>query len=112
MICFPNAKINIGLHVTEKRADGYHNIESFFYPIGLCDVLEVIENKKGGKSNAEIKITGIEVQENSANNLCVKAYNLLKKEFDLPPVKIHLHKYIPIGAGLGGGSSDAVFFIP
>ncbi len=105
MVVFPNAKINIGLNITEKRADGFHNIESIFYPVlDLYDVLEIIESK-------ELKFTssGIEIPGNKNDNLCLKAYHLLKNDFDLLPVHIHLLKMIPIGAGLGGGSSDAAF---
>ena len=111
MLCFPNAKINIGLYVTEKRADGFHNIESLFYPIGLSDVLEVIEDKGKKRSQAKITVTGIKFEGDPADNLCLKVYLLLNKDIDLPPVKIHLHKCIPVGAGLGGGSSDAAYFI-
>jgi len=106
MILFPNAKINIGLNIVEKRADGFHNIETVFCPIGLSDVLEIVQSEEFG-----VQSSGIEIPDNAENNLCVKAYHLIKKDYDLPPVKIHLHKIIPIGAGLGGGSSDAAFFI-
>ena len=106
MICFPNAKINIGLNIVEKRTDGFHNIETVFYPVQLCDVLEIIESSKFEFSNS-----GIAVPNDGKENLCVKAYRLLSKEFQLPPVKIHLHKIVPIGAGLGGGSSDAALTI-
>lgn len=106
MICFPNAKINIGLHITERRSDGYHNLESVFYPINIQDALEVVSAAK-----LDFSASGIEIPGNMEDNLCVKAYHLLKKDYVLPPVHIHLHKHIPIGAGLGGGSSDAAFFI-
>lgn len=110
MICFPNAKINIGLNIIGKRVDGYHDIESIFYPINLCDVLEVIENTDS--SDAVIfHSTGIDIPGEPDANLCVKAYNLIAKDYSLPKIKIHLHKIIPIGAGLGGGSADAAFFI-
>ncbi|MDN3579884.1 4-(cytidine 5'-diphospho)-2-C-methyl-D-erythritol kinase [Mucilaginibacter flavus] len=106
MIIFPNAKINIGLNITERRTDGYHNLETIFYPINLKDALEVV------KSDAlSFTSSGIEIPGRAEDNLCVKGYHMLKKDFDLPPVKIHLHKNIPIGAGLGGGSADAAFFI-
>ena len=114
MITFPNAKINIGLNIVEKRNDGYHNIESVFYPIALNDILEIIENKsyKTSENKANIDISGIEIKETSpTNNLCIKAFSLIDKDYNIPPVKIHLHKNIPIGAGLGGGSSDAAFTI-
>jgi len=108
MICFPNAKINLGLSVTEKRADGYHNIETVFYPVALCDALEIIPSEDG---NTEMQLSGLPVPGNSSENLCLKAYYLLKKDFHLPPVKIYLLKGIPVGAGLGGGSSDAANMI-
>ncbi|HTA62204.1 MAG TPA: 4-(cytidine 5'-diphospho)-2-C-methyl-D-erythritol kinase [Bacteroidia bacterium] len=113
MICFPNAKINLGLNIVEKRSDGFHNIETVFYPINWCDVLEVIENKKFQKGDEKINLSlsGILVEGNAQDNLITKAYKLLDATHNLPPVKAHLHKNIPMGAGLGGGSSDAAFFI-
>lgn len=110
MLCFPNAKINIGLHIVEKRADGFHNLESVFYPIGLSDVLEIVENVDS-LAAIEFESTGIPIPGDINNNLCIKAYDLIAKDYSLPKIKIHLHKIIPIGAGLGGGSSDAAFFI-
>lgn len=106
MVAFPNAKINIGLNITARRPDGYHNLESVFYPILIRDVIEVIEAP-------ELKFTasGLDIPGNSQDNLCIKAYSLLAGDYDLVPVHIHLHKHIPVGAGLGGGSSDAAFFI-
>ena len=110
MIVFPNAKINIGLDIVEKRNDGFHDIESVFYPVvDLCDVLEVVENKYS--KTTEFKSSGIPIPDSDEMNLCEKAYNLIKQDFDIPPVSIHLHKAIPIGAGLGGGSSDAAFML-
>ncbi|RWY57075.1 4-(cytidine 5'-diphospho)-2-C-methyl-D-erythritol kinase [Mucilaginibacter gilvus] len=107
MIVFPNAKINIGLNITERRPDGYHNLETVFYPIKINDVLEVIE-----ADELIFDYSGLDIPGDDADNLCIKGYHLLKKDFPkLPAVKIHLHKNIPIGAGLGGGSSDAAFFI-
>ena len=107
MIVFPNAKINIGLNITARRPDGYHDLETVFYPIKINDALEVIE-----ADVLSFDYSGLEIPGNADDNLCIKGYHLLKKDFkDLPPVKIHLHKNIPIGAGLGGGSSDAAFFI-
>jgi len=103
MIAFPRCKINIGIHILEKRTDGYHNIETLFYPIGLSDGLEII--KTDGKT--VLTLSGLPIEENGKPNLCIMAYELLKDKFDLPPVKIHLHKKIPSGSGLGGGSSDA-----
>ncbi|MBL0049159.1 MAG: 4-(cytidine 5'-diphospho)-2-C-methyl-D-erythritol kinase [Bacteroidetes bacterium] len=111
MIVFPNAKINLGLNIVEKRSDGFHNIETVFYPIGLSDVLEVLEYKGKSKKQVQFKSTGIPIPGKGSENLCVKAYHLLAKQYDLPPIKIHLHKIIPIGAGLGGGSADAAFFL-
>lgn len=111
MIVFPNAKINIGLNVVEKRSDGFHNIESVFYPVKVCDVLEVITNENGVKGDVRIFISGISIEGNSEDNLCVKAYELLVKDFNLPAIDIYLHKIIPTGAGMGGGSADATFLI-
>ncbi|PIQ16199.1 MAG: 4-(cytidine 5'-diphospho)-2-C-methyl-D-erythritol kinase [Flavobacteriales bacterium CG18_big_fil_WC_8_21_14_2_50_32_9] len=108
MIAFPNAKINIGLNIVEKRKDGFHTIESIFYPIfDLVDILEIIELKD--KSITQFSSSGISIPGEATSNLCLKAYNLLKKEYAIPTVAIHLHKVIPIGAGLGGGSADAAF---
>ncbi|MDQ3394188.1 MAG: 4-(cytidine 5'-diphospho)-2-C-methyl-D-erythritol kinase [Bacteroidota bacterium] len=104
MVVFPNAKINLGLKVTEKRNDGFHNLETCFYPVLWKDALEVIESTK-----TQFTSTGIEVPGKVEDNLCVKAYKILAKDYSLPPVAMHLHKSIPIGAGLGGGSSDASF---
>jgi 4-diphosphocytidyl-2-C-methyl-D-erythritol kinase len=104
MIVFPNAKINIGLHVVSKRPDGYHNLETIFYPVQLSDALEMAEAKE-----TRISFSGLPVDGPSEQNLVLKAYHLFKNEFDLPPVQFHLHKKIPAGAGLGGGSSDAAF---
>src|SRR5690606_21259705 len=104
MIVFPNAKINIGLHVVSKRPDGYHNLETIFYPVKLADALEMAETSKCG-----ITFSGIPVDGVPNNNLVLKAYELLKEEYGLPPVQFHLHKIIPTGAGLGGGSADAAF---
>lgn len=106
MITFPNAKINIGLSIMGRRSDGYHNLSSCFYPVEWSDILEIIPDDK-----LSFKSTGIVIPGDPSNNLCMKAYGLLKKAYDIPPVKIHLHKVIPIGAGLGGGSSDGAFAI-
>jgi len=107
MISFPNAKINIGLNITEKRADGFHNIESVFYPINLADILEINPSE-----NLIFKNTGLLIENGDFNhNLCFKAFQFLQKDFAIPPVQIHLHKIIPSGAGLGGGSSDASFML-
>jgi 4-diphosphocytidyl-2-C-methyl-D-erythritol kinase len=106
MINYPNAKINIGLNITERRTDGYHNLETVFYPVKINDALEIIVSDK-----LSFESSGLEIPGRVEDNLCVKGYHLLKKDFDIPPVTIHLHKHIPIGAGLGGGSADAAFFI-
>src|ERR1700733_15115448 len=106
MIIFPNAKINIGLNVIDRRPDGYHNLETIFYPIKINDALEIIKADK-----LSFESSGLAIPGTVEDNLCIKGYHLLKKDFDIPPVKIHLHKHIPIGAGLGGGSADAAFFI-
>ncbi|MBN2683378.1 MAG: 4-(cytidine 5'-diphospho)-2-C-methyl-D-erythritol kinase [Bacteroidales bacterium] len=106
MIVFPHAKINIGLNVIRKREDGFHDIESVFYPINLCDSLEFISSKK-----TKICTSGLNINTLKSDNIVTKAYNLIKEDYDLPNLSIHLHKVIPFGAGLGGGSSDAAFFI-
>lgn len=110
MILFPNAKINLGLNVVAKRADGYHNLETVFYPIPIKDALEVLVSPNQSDS-VYYSSSGIIVDGPVEKNLCVKAYNLLKLDFDLAPVKIHLHKTIPMGGGLGGGSADAAFML-
>jgi len=111
MLTFPNAKINLGLNVVEKRTDGYHNIETVFYPVGWKDVLEIIpyQKKINRKSDLQFHQSGIKISGSVQKNTCLKAYKLLKEKYDLPPVEMHLHKLIPSGAGLGGGSSDAAF---
>ena len=104
MVVFPNAKINIGLAVTEKRSDGFHNINTIMYPIRIFDVLEIIHS-----DDLRFTSSGIDIPGDINSNLCLKAFHLLKKDFNISDVRIHLHKNIPIGAGLGGGSSDAAF---
>ncbi len=107
MICFPNAKINIGLNIIEKRQDGFHNIETIFYPIKWCDITEFIVHNGPGPTIEQSGITlDISTPE---DNSCYKAYHLLKNDFQLPPVQFHIHKVIPVGAGLGGGSADAAY---
>ena len=106
MIIFPNAKINIGLNITERRHDGYHNLETVFYPVKINDALEIIESDK-----LSFESSGLAIPGRVEDNLCMKAWHLLKNDHDVPPVSIHLYKHIPIGAGLGGGSSDAAYFI-
>jgi len=109
MICFPNAKINIGLNVLEKREDGYHNIESIFYPVSWCDALEAIQAEGSGK--LKLVSFGIPIPGENENNLCTKAYTLLSTKYKLPSLNLGLLKCIPMGAGLGGGSADAAFFL-
>lgn len=117
MILYPNAKINIGLNVLEKREDGFHNLETLFYPVGKwsapqdgnvpgipVDVLEIVE-----AGELQMHQYGIEYPGDPMDNLCIKAYKALRADFDIPPVAIHLYKKIPVGAGLAGGSSDASF---
>lgn len=110
MIRFPNAKINLGLHVIARREDGYHNLETVFYPIGLKDALEIIpmhdDEALKREKGYQLFQTGISLQGNEEENLVVKAYKLIASEKNLPPIEIHLLKKIPFGAGLGGGSSD------
>jgi 4-diphosphocytidyl-2-C-methyl-D-erythritol kinase len=111
MLSFPNCKINIGLNITGKRADGYHNIETVFYPVRWNDALEIIHSAVSQNSSDLIFTqSGVIVDGEQKDNLCIKAFQLLKKDFPhLPIIKIHLHKAIPMGAGLGGGSADAAF---
>ena len=127
MIVFPNCKINLGLHILNKREDGYHNLETVFYPVQLRDALEVVRRDDGRQttdhskpthdsplttheSSITFSSTGLTIAGDPENNLCIKAYRLLKKDFPaLPPVQMHLHKAIPMGAGLGGGSADGAF---
>ena len=103
MICFPNAKINIGLNITGRRPDGFHSIETVLFPVELCDVLEFVEDKNPGKTDFRLSCTGIDLKILPEDNICIKAYQLLKNKYDLPKISIHLHKIIPVGAGLGGG---------
>jgi 4-diphosphocytidyl-2-C-methyl-D-erythritol kinase len=107
MLTFPNCKINIGLFVTEKREGGFHNIESVFYPVPWLDALEIIEAE-----TLSIEISGQDIPGDPSTNLCLKAWHLLKKDFTaLPPVALYLHKVIPTGAGLGGGSSNGTHML-
>jgi 4-diphosphocytidyl-2-C-methyl-D-erythritol kinase len=104
MLSFPNAKINLGLNILRKRADGYHDIESCLYPVTLSDILEIVPSP-----TFQFESSGLAIAGDGPSNLVIKAYRLLQAEFDLPPVAIYLHKTIPMGAGLGGGSSDGAF---
>lgn len=105
MISFANAKINIGLLITEKRSDGYHNLETVFYPVKLYDVLEL-----NASNQFTFETIGMDIP-STGKNLCEKAYDLLKSDFEISPLSIYLQKNIPIGAGLGGGSADAAFVL-
>ena len=108
MITFPNAKINLGLNIVEKRPDGYHNLETIFYPVWLEDALEIhvrLDNE------VVLHISGASIEGNTEDNLVVKAYRLLQADYTMPGIDIYLHKHIPSGAGLGGGSADAAFML-
>jgi 4-diphosphocytidyl-2-C-methyl-D-erythritol kinase len=110
MISFPNCKINLGLYITEKRTDGFHNLETIFYPIPLTDVLEILPHQTPNNNNSTYTTTGLDINIKTEQNICYKAYQLLKKDFpNLPPIQLHLHKIIPTGAGLGGGSANGAF---
>jgi len=107
MITFPNAKINLGLNIIEKRPDGYHNLETIFYPINLQDALEVTRSTNSDKEY-NLHVSGSALDGEPEDNLVVKAYKLLKEDFpQMAAIEIHMYKHIPAGAGLGGGSSDA-----
>ncbi len=110
MLVFPNCKINLGLNVVEKRPDGFHNIETVFYPIHWCDALEVLENKTTERA-FDYSQSGLTIDGSLETNLIYKAWKLICGLRTLPPLKVHLYKNIPMGAGLGGGSSDAAAFI-
>ncbi|MFZ1786213.1 MAG: 4-(cytidine 5'-diphospho)-2-C-methyl-D-erythritol kinase [Ferruginibacter sp.] len=109
MLVFPNCKINLGLQILHKRTDGFHDLETVFYPLAFRDALELIPNTNN-ETGVTFTGTGLAVEGKTEDNLCIKAYQLLKKDFsELPSVSMHLHKAIPMGAGLGGGSADAAF---
>jgi 4-diphosphocytidyl-2-C-methyl-D-erythritol kinase len=110
VIVFPNCKINLGLYILRKREDGFHDLETVFYPVPLQDALEVITDHEGTQTS--MNVTGLALDGKTEDNICLKAYELLKKDFpSLPPIQIHLHKVIPAGAGLGGGSADGAFML-
>lgn len=112
MVSFPNCKINIGLNITEKRTDGYHNLETVFFPVPFYDVLEIILSDSSQKNENTFTTSGIVIDANVENNICSKAYHLIDKQVQkLPAIKIHLHKNIPAGAGLGGGSANGAFML-
>lgn len=109
MILFPNCKINLGLDILRRREDGYHEIDTLMYPVvGLCDILEIVPRAEAG---AECVFSGLAVDCPPEKNLCLKAYALVAERYGIGGVCMHLHKVIPFGAGLGGGSSDAAFAI-
>jgi 4-diphosphocytidyl-2-C-methyl-D-erythritol kinase len=110
MVSFPNCKINLGLSITRKREDGYHNLETVFYPIQLKDILEIIPATNADTEKIIFSSTGLPIEGDEQNNLCIKAYHLLKADFPkIDSIQMHLHKLIPMGAGLGGGSADGAF---
>jgi len=108
MLSFPNAKINLGLNIVSRREDGYHNLETIFYPVPLKDALEIV---RSAQPVGKFVQTGIPLEGNPDDNLVVKAYRLLKEKYPVPEMDIYLRKQIPFGAGLGGGSSDAAFML-
>ncbi|WP_165024589.1 4-(cytidine 5'-diphospho)-2-C-methyl-D-erythritol kinase [Dysgonomonas sp. ZJ279] len=109
MICFPNAKINLGLNIVSKRDDGYHNLETVFYPIAIKDALEIIV--KEDQSEDTFIEAGIKVDAAPESNLVMKALKLMRSKYEFPSLEVHLLKKIPFGAGLGGGSADASFML-
>ncbi len=113
MVLFPNCKINLGLNIIRKREDGYHDLETALYPLPLKDAVEVIKpSSLNNQSSVQLSCSGLNVEGKNEENLCIKAWDLLKKHYPhLPSVQMHLHKMIPLGAGLGGGSSDGAFIL-
>ena len=109
MIAFPCCKINLGLHVINKREDGFHNLETIFYPVQWFDMLEIVVDNESSRGEVKFISDGLTIEGNADNNLVIKAYKLLHQDYDLPAVKVFLYKKIPMGAGLGGGSSDAAY---
>jgi 4-diphosphocytidyl-2-C-methyl-D-erythritol kinase len=110
MLRFPNSKLNLGLRILRKRADGFHDIDTAFYPLDWCDAIELLENPNG-EEPVRISFSGIPVSGEASQNLVYRAWKMISHIHKIPPVKIHLHKNIPMGAGLGGGSADAAFII-
>ncbi len=106
MLVFPKAKINLGLRITRRRPDGYHDIETMFYPVGLCDALEIVRAPEGSEKDA-LAISGNNIPGAAEDNIVLLGVRKLRESFRVPALHIHLHKRIPAGAGLGGGSSDA-----
>ena len=113
MIVFPCAKINLGLNIVSNRDDGFHNLETVFYPVPLYDALEIkyMDPKFPSDVPCDLKVTGINLDCDEQWNLVIRAYNLLAEDYELPRVHAHLMKRIPTGAGLGGGSSDGAYMI-
>lgn len=110
MLEFPNCKINIGLNVTSKREDGFHNIETIFYPLPWCDVLEIIPLRGVHSKPDTLHLSGITVPGATDDNICLKAAAILRQDHsEITSLDIHLYKAIPSGAGLGGGSADGAF---
>ncbi|QZE13453.1 4-(cytidine 5'-diphospho)-2-C-methyl-D-erythritol kinase [Halosquirtibacter laminarini] len=108
MLYFPNAKINIGLHITSKREDGFHNLSTLFYPTKLSDGLEIVRSER---DESHLSLSGLKIDGSAKDNLVYKAYEMIHAKYNIPVVDLHLHKKIPFGAGLGGGSSDASFVL-
>jgi 4-diphosphocytidyl-2-C-methyl-D-erythritol kinase len=106
MVAFPPCKINLGLRIVAKRQDGYHDLETCFYPVPWTDVLEVIHAPL-----THFAYSGHVIPGDPASNLCEKAYELLRRDFAIGPINMHLHKVLPMGAGLGGGSSDGAYML-
>ena len=113
MINFPIAKINLGLNVVSKRDDGYHNLETVFYPVPIKDALEVFPMEDGFPSDVrcDLKVTNLFIDGDEQKNLVVKAYNMIAQDYELPRVHVHLYKHIPTQAGMGGGSSNCAYMI-
>ncbi len=110
MICFPTCKINLGLRITNKREDGFHALETVFFPISIKDALEIIIEPETSAAPITFTSSGLAINGDPSDNLCFKAYEILKKDYPtIPNIKMHLHKTIPMGAGLGGGSADGAF---
>jgi len=111
VVLFPNCKINLGLNIIRKRPDGYHDLETVFFPINIQDALEVIKSDNT-KNEVNISLSGTSISGKHEDNLCFKAFALLKKDFpQLPAIMVHLHKTLPTGSGLGGGSADGAFML-
>ena len=112
MVAFPPGKINLGLYITSKRPDGYHNLETIFVAVDIRDAIECVPAGNPESQSVEITLSGRPISGDPANNLCVKAWHLLRREFpQLPPVRMHIHKNIPMGAGMGGGSADGTYML-